>query len=139
MRVVDVACPAGSAHQLELRYRLGQPESTGALPIALVTRDGVSWDLLMSDLEPGRYLEMWFPAGLCHDTLRIEVDVEVAGTDRPTCSWPMARSTSAVRVPAGAVRYPRHLYFAFPLARPPARGRGRGPKCRYEAAGTRWD
>jgi len=37
----------------------------------------------MSDLEPGRYLEMWFPAGLCHDQVAIELQVEVTGTDRP--------------------------------------------------------
>ena len=37
----------------------------------------------MSDLDPGRYLEMWLPANLCHDTFLLELAVEVAGTDRP--------------------------------------------------------
>ena len=68
MRLVDVACAAGSPHVLELRYRLGTPEAAGAVPIGW-SPGGVSWDLLMSDLEPGRYLEMWFPANLCHDTM----------------------------------------------------------------------
>ena len=66
MRVVDVACEGGSSHVLSLRYRLGTPEATGSLPVDWSpTGDGVSWDLFMSDLEPGRYLEMWLPANLC--------------------------------------------------------------------------
>ena len=33
----------------------------------------------MSDLHPGRYLEMWLPANLCHDRFALTVDVAVVG------------------------------------------------------------
>lgn len=84
VRVVDVLCAPASRHRLALEYQLGTPQATGSLPLAWAQDgDAISWDLWMSDLEPGRYLEMWFPAGLCHDQLAIELDVEVTGTDRP--------------------------------------------------------
>jgi hypothetical protein len=37
----------------------------------------------MSDLHPGRYLEMWLPANLCHDRVAIRVDVAVIGASSP--------------------------------------------------------
>jgi hypothetical protein len=84
MRAVEVACEAGSKHRLELSYLLGTPQSAGAKPPEWLGADrGVKWDLYMSDLEPGRYLEMWLPANLCHDELSICLDVEVVGTPRP--------------------------------------------------------
>ena len=33
----------------------------------------------MSDLHPGRYLEMWLPANLCHDRFGLGLDVRVEG------------------------------------------------------------
>lgn len=84
MRAVDIACDSGSPHRLETRYRLAAPDATASLPVDwALSGDAVRWDLWMSDLEPGRYLEMWFPANLCHDRVSIEISVEVAGTVRP--------------------------------------------------------
>ncbi len=84
VRAVDLVCDPGSRHELVLRYRLGLPQATGAVPVAWApSGDGVTFDLWMSDLEPGRYLEMWFPANLCHDELALELDIEVNGSDRP--------------------------------------------------------
>jgi len=84
MRAVEVVCGAGSHHRLELVYKLGTPQAMGAKPVEwLGPSRGVKWDLYMSDLEPGRYLEMWLPANLCHDRVSIALDVEVAGTSRP--------------------------------------------------------
>jgi hypothetical protein len=37
----------------------------------------------MSDLKPGRYLEMWIPASLCHDRFALTLDLTITGTDRP--------------------------------------------------------
>ncbi|HUB71304.1 MAG TPA: hypothetical protein VL984_12850 [Acidimicrobiales bacterium] len=82
VRAVDLSCLAGSRHQLEVRYALETPDAPGALPIGW-EEGAVSWDLWMSDLEPGRYLEMWFPANLCHDRLSVELTVEVVGTSQP--------------------------------------------------------
>jgi hypothetical protein len=35
----------------------------------------------MSDLHPGRYLEMWLPANLCHDRFSLTIDVVVTGVE----------------------------------------------------------
>ena len=78
MAMVDRSLAGGSRHRLELRYRLVTPNATGAVPIDW--SDGVKWDFWMSDLHPGRYLEMWLPANLCHDRFALGLDVEVRGT-----------------------------------------------------------
>jgi hypothetical protein len=116
MRVVDVVCEGGSSHVLSLRYRLGTPDATGALPVDWSpTGDGVSWDLFMSDLEPGRYLEMWLPANLCHDRLTVELEVEVAGTARPHVL--LANGAAAEGTPGygWSVRYPGTFTSLSPL------------------------
>lgn len=65
-------------HELELEYPLATPASTDAVPLGWTLQSpGVVFDLWMSDLHPGRYLEMWMPAPLCHDQFRLEVAVEV--------------------------------------------------------------
>ena len=77
MRVIDQVLPAGSRHHIELSYPLDTPSAEEARPIDWT--DGVHFDFWMSDLYPGRYLEMWLPAGLCQDRIRLRVEVEVAG------------------------------------------------------------
>jgi hypothetical protein len=81
MRVIDRPLPAGSRHLLELSYPLSTPAAAEARPIDLT--DGVNFDFWMSDLHPGRYLEMWLPAGLCHDRLRLQLEVQVLGDSGP--------------------------------------------------------
>ncbi|HET9732951.1 MAG TPA: hypothetical protein VFP54_09780 [Acidimicrobiales bacterium] len=82
MRVLDVPVEAGSRHCLEVGYRLDTPDCEGAEPIGWQP-DAVRYDFWMSDLHPGRYLEMWIPAPLVHDRFALHLDVTVAGTDRP--------------------------------------------------------
>ena len=116
MRVIDVACEGGSSHVLSLRYRLGTPEATGAVPVDWSpSGDGVSWDLFMSDLEPGRYLEMWLPANLCHDRLAVQLEVEVAGTARPHVL--LANGAAVEHTPGygWSVRYPDTFTSLSPL------------------------
>lgn len=79
MRVLDRVLAAGSRHRLDLDYRLETPQAEGALPVDW-SGDRVRFDLWMSDLKPGRYLESWLPANLCHDAFALTVDVEVVGT-----------------------------------------------------------
>ncbi|MGI8491819.1 MAG: hypothetical protein ACR2NJ_03530, partial [Acidimicrobiales bacterium] len=69
-------------HVLEVGYRLSTPAAAGAVPVGW-SPEGVRFDLWMSDLEPGRYLEMWVPAPLCHDRFALAIELEVTGTDRP--------------------------------------------------------
>jgi hypothetical protein len=78
MRVLDQALAGGSRHRLDLGYRLGLPDAEGAQPIGWQDA-GVRFDFWMSDLHPGRYLEMWLPANLCHDRFALSVEVEVVG------------------------------------------------------------
>jgi hypothetical protein len=116
MRVVEVTCPAASQHRLQVDYRLGTPGATGSRPVEWSSSgDGVAWDLWMSDLEPGRYLEMWFPANLCHDTLAIKISVEVAGTKRPHVL--LANGALVEHVPglSWSVRYPPTFTSLSPL------------------------
>ncbi len=82
MRVLDIALDEGSRHRLSFAYRLGLPAAVGAQPVGW-TDGGVRFDLWMSDLMAGRYLEMWFPAPLCHDRFALSIDVEVLHTARP--------------------------------------------------------
>ena len=80
MRVLDRPLAAGSRHRLALEYRLGEPAAAGAQPIGWDGASrGVTFDFWMSDLYPGRYLEMWLPANLCHDRFRLELDIAIEG------------------------------------------------------------
>jgi hypothetical protein len=123
MRVLDVTCAEGSRHRLDLTYELGAPDATGAQPIAWreggPAGSGVLWDLWMSDLEPGRYLEMWLPVGLCHDSLELAIDLEVTGTE--VAHTLMANGAVGEGEGAGpggkswAVRYPARYTCLSPL------------------------
>jgi hypothetical protein len=78
MRLLDRVLPGGSHHRLELGYGLEAPAAAGAEPIGW-TDSGVRFDFWLSDLHPGRYLEMWLPANLCHDRFQLHLDVSVVG------------------------------------------------------------
>ena len=69
--MLEVSLEAGTAHQLEVGYRLETPMAAGAEPIGWAD-GGLRFDLWMSDLQPGRYLEMWVPAPLIHDRFDLE-------------------------------------------------------------------
>lgn len=71
-------------HELRLRYALELPQTTDPLPVGWTTNQpGVVFDLWMSDLHPGRYLESWIPAPLCHDRFALTVNLEISGTSLP--------------------------------------------------------
>jgi hypothetical protein len=82
MRVLDSVVEAESRHRLEVDYRLDTPASEGAEPIGW-NSDGLRFDFWMSDLHPGRYLEMWVPAPLVHDRFALRLRIVIEGTDRP--------------------------------------------------------
>jgi hypothetical protein len=82
LRVLDVSLPAGSRHRLQVGYRLGTPTAEGAEPVGWVD-GGVRFDFWMSDLHPGRYLEMWVPAPLVHDRFALQLDLVLEGAQRP--------------------------------------------------------
>ena len=82
MRVLETVVEPSSTHLLEVEGPLDTPHAEGAVPIGWRNR-GVRFDLWMSDLRPGRYLESSIPAPLCHDRFALTVHLEIAGTDRP--------------------------------------------------------
>lgn len=77
VRVVEAG---DGAHELVVRYPLATPVATDAVPLGwTLQRPGLLFDFWMSDLYPGRYLEMWVPSPLCHDQFSLSVTVEVVG------------------------------------------------------------
>ena len=115
MRVLDVEVQSESRHLLELGYRVGTPDANGAVPIGWVP-DGVHFDLWMSDLHAGRYLEMWLPAPLIHDRFALHLDVVVEGTDRPHT---LIANTAGVDAEPGrrawSLVYPAHFTALSPM------------------------
>jgi hypothetical protein len=115
MRVLDVGLDSGSDHDLILGYDLDTPDAVGAEPIGWEP-DGVRFDFWMSDLEPGRYLEMWIPAGLCHDRFELRIDLAITGTDRPHTA---VTNAGPGCVPLGAnhwrIHYPPHFTSLSPM------------------------
>ncbi len=115
MRVLDMEIEAGSRHVLEVGYRLGRPDAEGAEPIGWVS-GGVHFDFWMSDLHPGRYLEMWIPAPLVHDRFALHLDVAIEGTDR---AHTLIANTAGVSAEPGrrswSLLYPAHFTALSPL------------------------
>ncbi len=115
MRVLEVSLEAGTHHQLEVGYRLDTPMATGAEPISWVD-GGVRFDLWMSDLQPGRYLEMWVPAPLIHDRFTLNLDIELLKSDR---SHTVIANADGLDVATGggrwSLRYPDHFTALSPM------------------------
>ncbi len=115
MRVLDIVVDAGSRHVLEVGYQLETPDCVGSQPIGW-THDGVTFDFWMSDLQPGRYLEMWVPAPLVHDRFALHLEVAVEGTDRPHLL--LANTAGVDADPARrtwSVLYPTHFTALSPM------------------------
>jgi hypothetical protein len=115
MRVLETSLEGDSLHQLEVGYRLDTPLAEGAEPIGW-TDGGLRFDLWMSDLQPGRYLEMWIPAPLVHDQFALNVGIELVGHDRPHT---VVANTGSVEAAGGAGRwelgYPAHFTALSPM------------------------
>jgi hypothetical protein len=61
----------------------------------------------MSDLYPGRYLEMWLPANLCHDHFSLSVDVQISGG-----SYSIIHNGE---LDGGSISYPDHYTCLSPM------------------------
>ena len=113
MRVLDRPLDAGTRHRLEVGYRLDQPDTEGAQPVEW--RDsGARFDLWMSDLHPGRYLEMWVPANLCHDRFALTLHVRVLGA--PTEHTVVTNGAETALAPGHwRIDYPAHFTSLSPM------------------------
>ena len=78
LRLIGTALAAGTAHSLRLQYTLATPDAGGARPVGFdAAAPRLRFDLWMSDLFPGRYLEMWLPANLIWDAHPTDLDVRI--------------------------------------------------------------
>jgi hypothetical protein len=83
VRVIDVDLAPGE-HELQLAYDLDLPDVVDPLPVGWTANTtGVVFDLWMSDLHPGRYLESWLPAPLCHDRFALRIELDLSGSSEP--------------------------------------------------------
>jgi hypothetical protein len=115
IRVLDVQVEAESRHVLEVSYQVGTPQAEGAQPIGW-RESGLRFDFWMSDLHPGRYLEMWIPAPLVHDRFTLNIDIRLNGTDRPHTL--VANTAGIDSAPGGrkwSLCYPAHFTALSPM------------------------
>jgi hypothetical protein len=82
MRILERELAGGETHELVLEYPLAEPSSPQAQGIGW-SEDGLSWDTWFSDLNPGRYLEMWMPANLLYDRHSVELELRADGLPQP--------------------------------------------------------
>ena len=76
MRVIGRSLEPNTDHVLDVEYVIGTAAAEGALPLDWTTRrPGIVFDLWMSDLAPGRYLESYVPAPLIHDQFALTLTV----------------------------------------------------------------
>lgn len=68
-----------SEHVLSLAYELATLPLDPSSPIPKWTDQGVLWHSAFSDMNPGEYLERWFPAPLLHDDFAMILDIDVLG------------------------------------------------------------
>ncbi|MGB0952689.1 MAG: hypothetical protein ACPG31_05665 [Planctomycetota bacterium] len=80
IRILEIEAKAGETHTLELQYLLKKPQSPQAIDIGW-GENTLDWDFFFSDLNNGRYLEMWFPANLLFDRHATDVEFSITGTD----------------------------------------------------------
>lgn len=79
VRLLDGIGPG--EHELQLAYDLDLPDVTDPLGVGWTSNlPGVVFDLWMSDLHPGRYLESWIPAPLCHDRFKLRIELDLSGS-----------------------------------------------------------
>jgi hypothetical protein len=115
IRVLDVEIESGSEHRLEVGYAVDSPDAEAAQPLDWVD-GGLRFDFWMSDLHPGRYAEMWIPAPLIHDRFALNLDIELANSDR---THTLLTNTAGVDAAPGGFRwslcYPAHFTALSPM------------------------
>jgi hypothetical protein len=80
MRVLEVELPACSTHELVVEYPLGLPDAPQAKgPRWSGQPPRLHFDVWMSDLQPGRYLESWLPTTLPYDEFALTIEIDLLG------------------------------------------------------------
>jgi hypothetical protein len=112
---LDLTIESGTKHVLEVGYAVGTPDAKDAQPLGWAD-GGLRFDFWMSDLSPGRYLEMWIPAPLIHDRFALNLDFELLNNDRVHTL--VANTAGVDAVSSGrhwALCYPAHFTALSPL------------------------
>jgi len=81
IRILETELKAGTTHKLHLEYTLHKPQSPSAIEIGW-GKGKLDWDFFFSDLNNGRYMEMWFPSNLLYDHFSFEFDLKVEGANQ---------------------------------------------------------
>ena len=80
LRILERDLTSGVAHTLRLKYEIDKPNAPSARG-AVLRKSGLFWDIGLSDLNPGRYLEQWFPANLIYDQHPFTLELKMHGAD----------------------------------------------------------
>jgi len=82
IRILEAELKAGVTHTLHLEYVLQKPQSPQSDAIGW-GEGRLDWDFFFSDLNQGRYMEMWFPSNLIYDHFGFELDLRLDGALEP--------------------------------------------------------
>ncbi|MFV8755982.1 hypothetical protein ACNOYE_35975 [Nannocystaceae bacterium ST9] len=82
MRVLEVELPACTTHELVVDHPLERPDAPLAQgPIFSTEPARLHFDVWMSDLHPGRYLESWLPTTLPYDEFSLTLEIDLLGAE----------------------------------------------------------
>jgi hypothetical protein len=81
MRILEMELEPGIDYNLSFHYIWEKPDSPSSQGIKWA-ESGMTYDTYYSDLNPGRYLEQWFPANLLFDQHPFKLDIELQGTEQ---------------------------------------------------------
>ena len=110
LRIIEHWLAAGSSHTLALAYDIGTPTSPKAQPPSWEAGSArLSWNILLSDLNPARYLESWLPSNLLFDNFPVNLEVEI--TD---CRNPPTAIRSKLSITRGSIRRSFRVTFTRP-------------------------
>ncbi len=80
MIILERTLPASSQNKLTLNYDLNQPQCPKSHPIGWDS-PRLYFEFWFTDLDPARYLEMWFPSNLIYDQFKFNLEVEIIRTE----------------------------------------------------------
>lgn len=78
--IIEKNLPSNSSNILKLEYELNQPLSPESKAIEW-NSNSLYFDFWFSDLNPGRYLEMWFPSNLIYDHFEFHLNIHIINSN----------------------------------------------------------
>ncbi|NOQ13337.1 MAG: hypothetical protein GQ583_02495 [Methyloprofundus sp.] len=82
LRVIEQWLVSGSIHTLTLTYSIEEPMSPNGQPPSWESGSTRLWfNILLSDLNPARYLESWIPSNLLFDMFPVNLDIQITNSN----------------------------------------------------------